>query len=358
MPGDAPFKRISLRDIAKQVGVSHVTISLGLRNDPRIPPERCKQIQRAAERLGYRPDPMLSSLAVYRQAKRVAVIRSTMAWFNQWAKPKELRSFLEFDAYWRGARESAERLGYRLDEFVLKPDMTGPRLQKILTTRNVRGILIPPHRDGLNLPDFDWSLFSIVRFGASVRAPRAHIVTSDQTKCATLAFTRMRERGYQRIGYVTSIRLEQNTEGFFRAGYLSSQDSLVPPLPSPLTPLVLNEDASSADLPVLREWLNLASPDAIITSVSRVPRLLAEAGYKVPRDVAVATLSVLDGNVDSGIDQNSIEIGRVASSTLASLIHQNERGVPQTCRRILVEGTWVDGKSVPAAKARPTASSG
>lgn len=349
MPGDAPFKRISLRDIAKQVGVSHVTISLGLRNDPRIPPERCKQIQKIAERMGYRPDPMLSSLAVYRQAKRAAVIQSTMAWFNQWAKPKELRGLLEFDAYWRGARESAERLGYRLEEFVLKPEMTGPRLQKILTTRNVRGILIPPHREGLSLAEFDWSLFSIVRFGVSVKVPRAHIVSSDQTKCAALALSRIRERGYQRIGYVTSSRFDQNTEGHFRAGYLSGQDGQFPSRAEPLPTLILDEEPSPEEPRLLEDWLRRARPDAIITSHSRLPRLLAEIGCKVPREIAVATLSILDGNLDAGIDQNSLEIGRVAASTLASLIHQNERGVPQLCRRILVEGTWVEGKSVPIA---------
>jgi len=34
-------------------------------------------------------------------------------------------------------------------------------------------------------------------------------------------------------------------------------------------------------------------------------------------------------------------------ATLAGLIHQNERGIPQYCRRILVEGRWVDGTSLP-----------
>ena len=38
---------------------------------------------------------------------------------------------------------------------------------------------------------------------------------------------------------------------------------------------------------------------------------------------------VLDGPADSGIDQNSKEIGRAAVQTLISLIHHNERGIPQ-----------------------------
>jgi hypothetical protein len=44
-------------------------------------------------------------------------------------------------------------------------------------------------------------------------------------------------------------------------------------------------------------------------------------------------------------------VGRVALATLAGLIHQNERGIPQYCRRVLVEGRWVDGTSLPARSA-------
>lgn len=85
-----------------------------------------------------------------------------------------------------------------------------------------------------------------------------------------------------------------------------------------------------------------------MTTLPDLRERLAAAGLRVPDDVAVATTSVLDGNFDAGADQNSHEIGRVAVSTLASLILENERGIPRYQRRILVEGRWVDGASMPA----------
>jgi DNA-binding LacI/PurR family transcriptional regulator len=354
MPPDSPRRslRVSLRDVARAVGVSHVTVSLALRHDSRISVARRQEIQAAAARLGYSPDPMLSSLSAYRQAKRRVTIRSTVAWLNQWNEPKALRQLHEFDGYWRGAQETAERLGYRLEEFALKRDLTAARLQKILITRNVRGILIPPHPMGLNLPDFDWSLFSIVRFGASVKVPRAHIVTSDQTKCAAMAFARVHERGYRRIGYVSSLRFDRDTKGNFRAGYLSSQDALLP-VRRHLPDLFLEETPTPREMRNLRRWLKAKAPDAIITTLSCLPELLAGAGCRVPEDIAVATLSVVDGHFDSGVDQDSYEIGRVAMSTLAGLIYQNERGIPERCRRILVEGRWVDGQSLPRKAVDP-----
>ncbi|MEN8734398.1 MAG: LacI family transcriptional regulator, partial [Lentimonas sp.] len=60
--------------------------------------------------------------------------------------------------------------------------------------------------------------------------------------------------------------------------------------------------------------------------------------------------SILDAHFDTGIDQNSNEIGRVAVSKLAGLIHENETGLPQTIRRTAIAGTWVQGKSLPPQK--------
>ncbi len=349
--------RVTLRDVAQSVGVSHVTVSLALRGDPRVSEARRIEVERAARKLGYRPDPMLASLCAYRQSRRSVAIHSTIAWLNQWPDSRALRKLREFAAYWRGAKTAAEILGYRLEEFVLDSELNGERLEKILLTRGVRGVLLPPHPAGFNLPNFDWSQFSVVRFGVSVADPCAHVITSDQMNCAELAFRKVREHGYARIGFVTSRKHDRNTGGNFRAGYLAIQDALVP-LREHLEPLILDEREAVLDERALRPWLRRYKPDSIITTDPRVHDMLMDLGIEVPRDMGAAALSVLDGNFDAGVDQNSFEVGQVAVRTLASLIQQNERGVPQYCRRILVEGRWVDGASLPAAAAHASKSAG
>ncbi len=342
--------RVSLRDVARAVGVSHVAISLALRGDARVSEKRRSEIKLAAERLGYRPDPMLSSLAAYRRTKQRVEISSTVAWINQWPDPKALRRLHEFAAYWRGAADAAGELGYRLEEFQAPRDLSHDRLQRILAARSVRGILLPPHPHGLTLPDFDWSQFSVVRLGLSVPHPRAHVVTSDQLNCAKMAFERIRERGYDRIGFVSSRRFDRDTGGNFRAGFLSAQDASLP-LRRHLPPLFLAEESSPADARLLRAWLKRARPDAVISTHPALHGLLASINVRVPADLPVAAVSVLDGKFDAGVDQNSHEVGRVALRTLAGLIHQNERGIPRFCRRILVEGQWIDGTSLPVRSA-------
>ncbi|MEK7781359.1 MAG: substrate-binding domain-containing protein [Verrucomicrobiota bacterium] len=96
---------------------------------------------------------------------------------------------------------------------------------------------------------------------------------------------------------------------------------------------------------------NLAGPrkpDAILTDVSALRVWLTKLKYRVPEDIGLAALSVPDGGADAAIDQNSREIGRAAVQTLISLIHHNERGIPQVPREVLVSGRWVDGSTLPA----------
>jgi len=345
MDDPIPNSRPSLRDIARALGISHVAVSLALRDSPRVSEARRAEVKATAEKLGYRPDPMLSSLVAYRQGKRSVEIRSCIGWINQWTDPGALRSFKEFDHYWQGASEAAEKLGYRLEEFRWPLGKSGKRLQTILQTRGVRGLLIPPHRDGMDLPDFDWSQFSLVRFGASVASLRVHTVTSDQSHCSRLAYEKALEYGYKRIGYVSDDRFEKNTRGHFRGGYLNAQEELAPRRQH-LDTLIFGANPRSQQSELLA-WLQKQKPDAVITPVPPFRSLAVGLGLRIPEDIAVATTSVLDGNLDTGSDQNSHEIGRVAVSTLASLILENERGIPVYQRRILVEGRWVDGASMP-----------
>jgi DNA-binding LacI/PurR family transcriptional regulator len=182
--------------------------------------------------------------------------------------------------------------------------------------------------------------------------PRAHAVSSDQSACAALAYTQVHARGYRRIGFVSSPRFDRNTGSHFRAGFLRAQDDHAP-ASAHLRALLLDEAATPAVADQLRRWLARERPDAVITSHPLLAALLGRLGVRVPRDLAVATTSVLDGNFPAGIDQNCQEIGAVALRTLAGLIHQNERGIPVHYRRVLVEGRWVDGASLPPTRRVP-----
>jgi LacI family transcriptional regulator len=342
--------RLSIRDLARQLKVSHVTVSMALRDHPRISPQRREQVRALAEKLGYRPDPMLSSLVAYRQQKHAKPIAATLAWINRWPDPRQLRRFKEFDAYWEGALAAADRLGYRLEEFVITPELSAARLDTILSARGVRGVLIPPHPAKVSWKNFglSWENYAVVRFGFSVVDLRAHLIGNDQMRSAELAVQAMYARNYRRIGFVTCEGFDRTTDGNFRVGYLRGCESNADA--AKIEPLTLPAAASTDRLTIdkVRKWIARWKPDSVLTSEPQLPAVLKSVGLRVPEDIALAATTVRDsGSIDAGLDQNPHEIGRVAVTTLSELINHHETGMPQFCRRVLVESIWVNGNSLP-----------
>jgi LacI family transcriptional regulator len=337
--------RISMRDIAKMAGVSHSTVSLALKNHPRISDEVKQRIRKLCEDVGYRPDPMLAALAHYRLTKSETPISAGIAWINAWPKPEDLRRHREFDFYWKGAYAAADKFGYRLEEFQLGDGMSPQRLHQILSTRGIRGLLLPPHQIAPAWADFPWAEYSVVRFGRSLKHPDTHLVTADQVANTVLAVQSIRARGYRRIGYVADEDHDRAHGMLFSAGYLYGSASL--PEEDQVPMLNLAGRAPTAYGKALLAWIKKHRVEAIFTNRSELMAVLAKLGVKVPDDIAVAVTSVLDAHADAGIDQHPEEIGRVGFLMLNSLINDGARGLPKIFRQILVEGSWVDGSTLP-----------
>lgn len=338
-----PIPRVTLKDIAQKMGVSHATVSLALRNSSEIAQATRERVQRVAREMGYQPNAMAAGLAQFKRDSKVKPIEHSMAWLNFWPDPKSLRHYREFDLYWKGAAASAEKFGYRLEEFAVSADMPLRRLENILLARGITAVLLPP--PGPAAPrwsDFNLDLFAAVRLGAPTEAPAVHIVGSDHARNAMLAFQKIRESGYQRIGYVG----EPYRTWLYGAGFLWAQLMDCPPKLR-LPPFMFNAADAANSQPAFLAWLKKERPDAIITEHAELPDMLGKVGYRVPADVGLAALTVLDCPIEAGIYQNPEEIGRAAVLVALSMIHDNARGIPPVFRQILIEGKWVDGASLP-----------
>jgi LacI family transcriptional regulator len=344
-----PLRRVTMRDIARELGISHATVSLALSGNPRIPPERRKQVEETALSMGYRPDPMLTALTHYRNGTRRAGIQAAIAWLNFWPNPKKLRSYREFDGYWLGASEVAQKHGYHLEEFKVDAGLPFTRLESILQARSIQGILLPPcPKPGLLGPDdLKWENYSTVCFGHSHLRLPVHMVTADQVAAARIAYESIAERGYERIGFLTT---DASALTLFTAGYMQSQ--LAAPRRQKLPLLIISQKDAEDSVRAARVWFKRHRPDAIISDHAGAAALLESLGLRVPDDVGLAALSVLDGKANAGINQNAVEIGRVAAETVISLINHNHRGIPPFQRHILVEGFWTDGSMLPVRSKR------
>jgi len=335
-----------MRDIAAELGISHATVSLALRGSNRITEAVRQRVQATAEALGYRPDPMLAALSHYRKGARDGPVTAALAWINAWPHPEHLRSLKEFDQCWTGAQSTAAKFGYALEEFRLGTDHTAESLHEALRARGIHGLLIPPQTAMPDWTGFPWQDYAIVRLGRALPEPRCHLVAADQVANTCLAFRRIREAGYARVGFVSREGESEMDDGHsFQAGCLIAQQQVPPVLRLPVftTGGICKLQLRSAFL----NWVHEHRPDAIFSDDPAIGELIRSTGLRVPEDIGLAISSVLAPTVEAGIDLQPAEIGRVGFLLLNSLLTDRSRGLPDTLRRLLVEGSWQPGKTLP-----------
>lgn len=347
---DFPQHRITIRDIAAKLGLSRAAISLGLRNSPELSEATCRRIQSTALELGYQPNLSATSLAYARHSASDKTVHAAFAWINAWRMPKELRSFQQFERYWEHARQTAAAAGFRLEEFVVDATTSVSRLQHIFVTRNIHGIIIPPHHSTshwcrLYKGAFDWSRFSAVRIGHSVVDPAVPVVSPDQVGNCMLAVRKMTELGYERIGFVALADIRKSTQNWFLGGYFLAQIAL--PRQGQIPVLYLEGQQTSRNSKRFHAWLKRYKPDAILTELRDIQFRLESMGVRVPDDLGLATLNALDGKIAAGIYQNPELIGKATAEILIAMINRNERSGSPNYRTTTVMGRWQDGPTLP-----------
>ncbi len=346
-------RRVCLRDIARAAGCHFSTVSLALRNHPRLPRATCERVQRLARELGYVPDPMLASLAHYRSALRPVAYHATLAWLTNHPARGGWRQVPIFLDYYRGAAARAAELGYRLEEFWLRePGMTPARAGQILRARNITGLVVAPQPEPGMAVELDWADFSAVAIGYSLARPRLHLVCPAQFGAIKVAMHELLARGYRRPGLVMLRASDDRVDQHWQGGYLVAQQSCA--RGDRVAPLFLE----AWDEARFAAWFRRHRPDALITKLPEVGAALRRAARRGAREVGVAYLTLAaPGGELAGVHENPAEVGAAAVDYVTGMIHRNERGLPALPRRLLIEGTWVDGRTVrraaPASAARP-----
>jgi DNA-binding LacI/PurR family transcriptional regulator len=337
---------ITMKGIAAQAGVTQATVSMSLANNPRIPPVTRERIQAIARKLGYQPNPYVSTLMRIRRQGRPLKEKPVLALVcalhapDGWSKhpAATIRQMRE------GALERATLRGYKAQEFWLHRDgMSNERFSEMLHARGIQGLLISPRPDDDPSPALRWEYFAAVSLSVPQPALTITTVCNDHYFSSLQAVRECHRRGYRRPGLVLRRAHQLRFQGRWLAGYLISPQ-LLPDLK--LTePLYVEDFADEAK--VLR-WLKREKPDVIISPDCGVLHpLLNGAGWRVPKDVGLAWLACTNlGHVCSGIYQNGPMIGEMAIDTLISQIERHERGLPAQATTLMVEGQWNPGRTL------------
>ena len=358
-------RRVTMADIAKAAKVHVTTVSLALRNHPRLPEETRTRLRALAEKMGYTPDPVLRALVSYRGKVSPRKNPPTLAYVTNWATRWGWKKVTAHPNFYAGAQAKAAELGFNLEHFwVREPGLSHGRLGRILTTRGITGVILASHgREMGDALQLEWSNFSAIKIDYFPHRPELHNVTNDQCSAIRLAMRKVMTAGYGRIGFVMHRGWDHAVDHQWTQGFLCEQQNIparerIPAhiFPGPV-PVERWYDENKAPVVVDPEpfaaWLKRYKPEVIISKASFVLPYFEEHGIRIPKDVAFVDtfLETFDGTV-AGVRQNHDNVGGVAVELLAGHLQHNKMGIPEIPTTTFVEGTWFDGASCPGFTAR------
>ncbi|MCX6315786.1 MAG: LacI family DNA-binding transcriptional regulator [Bacteroidetes bacterium] len=343
------FEAVTIKDIAKALGLSTSTVSRALRDSYEISPETKKLVLEYAEKNNYHPNPIALSLKE-RRSRSIGVIVCEIAnsFFSQTINGIESIAYNSgYNVIISQSRESADREMLNL---------------QYLTSRSVDGLIVSVSaetKDFAYFKELNQRGMPIVFFDRIVDDIQTHKVIVDNYKGAYEATTHLINSGYKRIANLSNASVLSIAKERL-AGYKAALSDNGLPVDEGMIRYCLHggmivEEVEEA----IRGLFEQApAPDAILTSADKLTtncfRILRAKGLKVPDDIGLIGFSnsdmteLLDPPL-SVIRQPAFEMGEVATSMLLQLI-ESKRPVTDFETRILQTELIIRGSSRQAGR--------
>lgn len=333
-----------MKDVAKEVGVHQTTVSLALRDHPSIPQKTRDRIKEAAEKVGYRPDPMLSSLIAYRKKTSNEVRTSTIAYIMNVDGEEGLENSKPRQLFLKGAKTRAHELGYNLDVFYYGGKHYHSKyLNKVLQTRNINGIILGAFYTHFTDIELSWENYSIVKIETLPTQVRAHTIENNQYQVVRRGFQELRKLGFKRIGLCVAEHDEKHTRNLFSAGYYVEQAAIEEENRVPILIFEATEyyDDLGDNLSKIRDWIIENDLDVVISNWRIHGPAADEASKKLNKRIYAVSLDMEEGSSPSfGMVQNHEIVGASAVEVVSGLMQHNNRGQATYPRTNLINATW------------------
>ena len=330
-------KEVTLQQIAQAAGVTRATVSMALRNHPRISVATRKKVQALAEQLGYRPNAELSRLMGLLRETRSTRDRPVMVLVTDYDKPLARGTG---SRTWNGFKARADALGYIPEECWIHRDQLSPkRIVQILNTRAIRGVVFAALRDNTLPARMELSSFAVACVGSAIHQPLLHRSTSDKYLNTQLVCEQLWKQGCRRIALAVPKQQEERVEHTFLAGYLvfhhaHRHTGWRAPL---VEESVWNPDRLVA-------WTKKQQPDGVVAAYAGLSSALAgRHGVPKKRCPRVACVHMNPDSPDMGVDQRDELIAAGAVDLVDAQLKRNETGIPDNAKTLLVRGVWHPG---------------
>lgn len=349
---------VTMADIAREVRLSVASVSRALRNDPRLSESTRRRVSEAAERLGYRPNALVSIFQAQVRARRARLYQANIAWIDDQEDPAAWHHTPWLRGYFQGASRRAAEQGYKLEVIRLEelrdwsPDLNVSRFARILDARGIHGAILPLlTHPSLTAGDWPCAVAQLGSREAALENPQArpplepkhwHKALPDYFHNTLTAMREIRRLGYRRPGLVLTRWLDRFTDWQLKGGFLAAGCGMFDkPLPPPL---IL---AEMEDTAALAKWLARCRPDCVLCAHGAMRRILASVGLKAPEDIGLVHLSHAEDVRDwAGVCEQHEALGAAAADIVISQLRRNERGLPALPRATTIRGIWVPGATV------------
>jgi LacI family transcriptional regulator len=301
--------------------------------------------------MGYTSNPLVSALMGQIRANRQAGSQVTIAVFCPSESPN-LEKPRTATGWYEGARERAAQLGYTLSPFaVFDPEMPLERLHRVIKTRGISSILVMPLGKGdVHLPDNLFADRASATIGHWMRSPEIHRVETSHYLAAHKVCEQLARRGYRRPLLVSNLahhrgQLEQLTASLDWWGRSFGLEQVPPLIVEGLPPQAPKK---------FHEALKQHQPDVLISgqTMGPVADWCAQAGARVPRDLALVTTNKWPGEPYAGVHLFPEMMGAAAVDLIDGQLRRNEYGLPAHPKMVILENEWQDGETLPC-KADP-----
>lgn len=336
----------TMLDVAEAAGVHQTTVSRALRNDPRLSEATRRRIQALAEKMNYRPHPLVSALVALRRSRRRPTYQASIA-----VVLRNSPNMHSQGDYVAGIAAATERMGYKVETFFLGADgLTDDRLNRILLSRNICGLIIAPLPEAHGKFELSWERFSTIAIEYTFRQPMFDRVLHDSYDGMRRIMTECRRRGVHRVGLTLTTIGHERTDLLNGAAYWVEQrrDDFFLAVP----PLVVDGWNASR----FGAWYDEHRLEAVVTSndlLASIHGWADQRGLTIGRDLQLINVNSRSEDM-SGIFQDPYAIGLLAGRMVIEKINHNDRGIPESAHTVVIPGNWREGrtlKSVPLGMA-------
>jgi LacI family transcriptional regulator len=330
----------TIRSLAAGLGLSRTTVSDALRGSSRVKGETAKQVWKAANAAGYRPNPLAGAVMSEIRRSRGQTFRGGLAAINLDEADRPASALRYHEALIDGARRRAADLGYKLQPFLVgRKGVDQSRLDTILQSRGIQGVLVLPAWREPDLSRLDWSRYAGIYTDYIIEHPALHAVSCDHYRSMTDVLERLVQSGYRRPGLFLQRHQDERLQHRWEGAFLAFTRSHPPTARVP--PLLMDEFSR----PQFVRWLKRYKPDVVIGHLDAAIGWMDQCGARVPDQAGFFCLNLTQAQVKNcaGLDLQPQLLGARAVELLIAQLQRNERGIPEHASTTMIPARWVDG---------------